>query len=460
MSLRLRRVIYFIFIIIFLIVAPVILLYSTGYRYDFEHNRLKKTGLIFLTSKQKNISVYINNVFGGLLSKELYLRDLLPGDYELTAELENYYPWTKKLKVESGETTFARNILLWKKNLPAEVMKGKISILSYSKDKKTAAMLLRNDSWEELYFLNLGNETSKLLYRSQEDKRIQFLNISIGESNKKIILEKNEMGEKKYLIFNLDKPDTILTLDAFTSLPMTNVRWDKKNDNVIYAKNINTLYRIDIAGNQSRPIMRINDSTLGDYLINGDNIFYLKDTGDKTTIIKQKMYNEKEIFKTDLPYSSDYFFGENIDRFLTIIDAKKNKLLLVDLESSIFTGDHWSFVELEGKNASFMPNGDKMLYYNDFEIWLYDPAINEKILINRYSQNINEAVWYPNFEHATFILDQKQIKTIELYWQEKNVTDLVKYDLVKNLAYNEDGTIIYFTGEIGKQKGFYKLEVQ
>src|SRR3989338_2860476 len=56
-----RRAVYVFFIIVFLIVTPLVVLYSQGYRYNFKRGKVQKTGILIISSIPKSADIYLNN---------------------------------------------------------------------------------------------------------------------------------------------------------------------------------------------------------------------------------------------------------------------------------------------------------------------------------------------------------------------------------------------------------------
>jgi len=110
MQKKTRRIIFYIFLAIFLFLAPAITLYSLGYDFDFEEQKFVTTGAIYLKSYPSKADVYINNKIKGKTSK--FIRRLIPKTYDVKIEKEEYHPWQKKLTVKKGLVTKADNILL------------------------------------------------------------------------------------------------------------------------------------------------------------------------------------------------------------------------------------------------------------------------------------------------------------------------------------------------------------
>jgi PEGA domain len=91
--------------IIFLLLAPVIVLYSLGYRLDNQYS-LQKTGGIFIHSSIANSSVYVDNHFfkaTGIFIRNTLIQDLTPNKkYTVRIEKEGYQTWSKDIAVYSS----------------------------------------------------------------------------------------------------------------------------------------------------------------------------------------------------------------------------------------------------------------------------------------------------------------------------------------------------------------------
>jgi len=105
------------FIILFFVTAPVVVLYTAGYRWNEKKVRLEKVGIIFLRSRPSGAEIFLD---GKLRSDHTpaRLRDLLPSDYLIKVTKKGYSAWSKTLPVASALTTFAEGIVLWKTAAP------------------------------------------------------------------------------------------------------------------------------------------------------------------------------------------------------------------------------------------------------------------------------------------------------------------------------------------------------
>ena len=121
-----RRAVYVFFIIVFLIVTPLIVLYSQGYRYNFKRGKVQKTGILIISSIPKSADIYLNNQLVTQDQTPARLEKLLPADYEIKLAKEGYHNWTKKLQLNENSTTFAEDVILWKNNWPIQLAPNNI----------------------------------------------------------------------------------------------------------------------------------------------------------------------------------------------------------------------------------------------------------------------------------------------------------------------------------------------
>lgn len=105
------------FVIVFLITAPIVVLYTAGYRWNDKKIRLEKVGIIFLRSRPSSANIYLD---GKLRSEHspARLRNLLPRTYVVKVAKTGFSSWQKSLSVSSALTTFAEHIVLWKNAKP------------------------------------------------------------------------------------------------------------------------------------------------------------------------------------------------------------------------------------------------------------------------------------------------------------------------------------------------------
>ncbi len=130
-----RMALLAVFIVIFVILTPTIILYSAGYRWSFIQNRWQLVGGLSIDTEPKNVEVYLNGKMVGTKSP-LRLMTLVPDTYELTLSAPGYYALSTFVGVSSQETTYVKNISLIKKDPFTLYLPFPIKNLSVSPDEK------------------------------------------------------------------------------------------------------------------------------------------------------------------------------------------------------------------------------------------------------------------------------------------------------------------------------------
>ncbi len=137
-------------ILVFLILTPIVVLYTSGFRYNAKKQRVEKVGIIFVRSRPSGADIFID----GKKRPETTparIRNLLPGNYDIKISKTGYTSWEKTLPSESELTTFAENIALFKNIDPEEV--------SLTPKKALSAAELKVLDREEQKSFSAKNET-------------------------------------------------------------------------------------------------------------------------------------------------------------------------------------------------------------------------------------------------------------------------------------------------------------
>lgn len=202
MILRTRRIIYLAFILVFILITPVIILYATGYRYNFQKHRFQKTGILIIKSEPSGANIYLN---GGVQKNTTPARiaDLIPENYLIEVGKDGYHSWQKNLPVASNLTTFAENITLFGNNLPIVLIDGDVSYLTASPDYGKLAYVLSGEDGDEAWIFDLKNSKRDLLYKTSAGEIFSSARLQWSRDSQKIIISIVEKtGKNKYVIFD------------------------------------------------------------------------------------------------------------------------------------------------------------------------------------------------------------------------------------------------------------------
>lgn len=354
-----RTLLFFTLFLIFLTFGPILVLYSLGWRFDFEKKKFSLTGGIFVKAKPSQVKIFLNDkyfkstdrFFGSAL-----IQNLLPRKYKVRIEKENYFSWEKELEVKENEVTEIKNLILFPKTVNFSplfreiedfwispsgekiVLKEKegdsFSLKIYFVDKKLKSFLLSKNDFSEKEKVEILN-----LKFQKEEKEIE-IEAKIGEEIKSFYfdLEKNKKLEKEkpteVLCFK-EKEGKIYFLEKTGFLFLGSINFEKIERLSVHNLPIEKKCELEILGNEI-------------FLIENGN-FYL--------------FNPLE------------------------------KVFEKYLENT--------------KGWQISPQGKKILIFTENEVWIF-PG---KIFLNRFSEKIENALWL-NEDYLILKLG-KEIKILE-----------------------------------------------
>ena len=253
MTKRTRNFLFYFFVFLFFVITPFAIFYAAGYKINFSwpikiNSFLQKTGMLVLSTEPKNASIYLNDSNPKNLWDTIFLREnrtmstpikikgLLPGEYDVRLELEGYWPWQKKLSIHPEPAPIQENILLFKKDLPLQVLEmtfdegAETNWLSISSDKKSIACA----NQDNLKIFDISSETisSWKITNPPEDER----DLLWSPDGQKIILQEKIYNTVKNELINLSE---IIYQNIF------NVKWSETNSSQIYYQYGNNLNLFD-----------------------------------------------------------------------------------------------------------------------------------------------------------------------------------------------------------------------
>ncbi|MBM3257728.1 MAG: hypothetical protein FJZ05_00725 [Candidatus Nealsonbacteria bacterium] len=405
MTKKTKTILFLICLLAFTLLAPSIVMYSQGYRLNFNPSEngkmITQTGGVFLKVAPKQVDIYINDklkkrtdfLFGSVL-----IENLVPGKYKVeikkTNSQEEYYSWQKTLAIQEKQVAEAKNIVLFPKNITFSSLSTNVEQLWLSPDQKKIILKENEkDSWAlKLYDLE-KNIKSHLV--NEEDffvKEPQLIDLEFSNDSGSITLE-------------ISIKETIQSFSLDISQPKPSL----KRKGIIPAKTANSLLQ-EQAGNDLY------------YL---DNFGYLFKN-------KEKLAETPFSIKQETEYSLDVFNGN-------IFLKENSNLYKFNYDKKVF--DNF----FEGISIlSLSPDGKKLLYASNNEMWVVfledktdqpQKKSGDKVFLIRLSDQITNISWI-NDNYLAFLADNI-IKIIEIDDRDKiNIIDVFE---TKNLL--EEGNV-------------------
>jgi hypothetical protein len=447
------------FILAFFILAPILIFYASGYRFDLKRKKVLRTGTLMVESKDiKNAQLYINEqLHEEPFDKKIFIYNMLPGEYNIKLTKEGYHSWSKKITINSGLTTFAKDVILFQDNIPLQIIDGQIRNFKISPDWQKIIYIIQKKPFSELYVYDLNTKNNTLLYRISQ---INKMKLSWAASSKKILFNFND----NYLVFDVNNTNQAKDLKQLLDFQPQKIKWDISSDNLLYANNLNSIWQIDLISKKSQQIFETEKTINPEFFIEADDIFYIQRRDNRDVLFKYNLNFNTNKKITELNKSNNYKFIASSNNFIGLIDSDLQKLFLIqkvitDLDANISGSE--PIQEFNAKNAIWDNAEKQLLIYDDFEITSYNTETNENNFINRYGQEIQKAQWYPNLKYIVILFENKlEIIDLTITNGSRNSIKLVEFNKIDNFYLDEEGENIFFNGQIGKQQGIYQLQLK
>lgn len=433
-----RRVIYITFIAIFLIASPLVILFTMGYRYNLEKGRVQKTGIIKITSQPRGATIFLNDVEYQKTQTPAKIEYQLPGDYEIKLVKDGYYDWQKKLPVYENITTFAEKVMLWKKSNSIALASSSVVSWLTSPDGN---MVIASDSQKNISLLDIN---SGLIGELTGGKIEVIANLPLYD--KINLLEFSPSG--RYVLAQTIKKSQIgyLLIDTLnkTTLPILNkkyvsIRWKDTGDE-LYALDSSILWQLELGPIRASQVRKLSAS---DFYINGKTIYYIKDK----VLIQENLSGENSKEVKRVTCQACLIKSIKSDRAL-IADSTRNTIAIIDISGKIKSA------EITADKLSWL-DGDTVLLYNNFEIYIYDFTKPDPELITRLGAPITSAIWHPQARHLIFSTEGKT-KLIELDNREiRNIITIADVPAT-NISSDRSGKNLFFSST----DKIYRLNLQ
>jgi len=398
MKKRTRIIILGVCIALFLIVSPCIVLYSMGYKIDFEKMEIMATGGIYIRTSPQASGVIIDSKMSEkpkMFSDSVFVLDLIPKEHSILIKKEGYFDYQKTIEVKEKEVTKLENIVLFKKNINTDIISRGVEQFFFSADKKHILTELSNTKSLDFEYFRVNSPNNKKIYSlALKNTTVSDL-IWSGNSDKVLAKTQNPNGVFYYLL-DFSKETQSTAPVSFLNSSCSKISFNPQNsEQIFYIKN-NSLYS---AKNNKAEILIKN---LVSYKIENNNILWLSADGTLNRSDISGEITETLISKENsLPARQNCdikIIGEKI--FLMASDA------LYEYDSETMKFKDFG-IAIDNCNLLRSPDNKNMVYYNNSGIYLYtfinkagkevpDSENNVKIFSSNYPETITDCYWFNN----------------------------------------------------------------
>ena len=360
-----RKIYTLSFVAIFLVLAPTLIFFAKGYRFDWISKVFVHSGSIIIKSYPKKVDIYvdgkkISNKKLNFINNYYIVNGIRPGRHFVQCKKPGYTDWQKNISVHSGISTEFWNVLLMKSPndtlrvySPKNVQRFYLS----PREKNELVLYEKNDTDKTISLFNTKTNDRKILYKDQTvyDTFIpnKEENIEWSSNHKKILIPALKENKKDYIINTIkndDSENNISLLDIFTKLAPTLL----KTTAVASAENtaeIMNIVKTNIAPSPSQQTMTGKIPT----------------EKPKKPGLKNKQEASPNSTETNEIYQARWIFDSDSK---IILLTKAHQLLIIDIKKP--TESLFLDTEVNGFDLA----GDHIYYTRLVDSYIWDIKIN------------------------------------------------------------------------------------
>ena len=482
-----RRLYMLFFVALFLITAPVLILFAQGYRFDRTGIIFVYSGSITIKSWPRDINIFIDGKEQekknlNVINNSYTINGVRPGNHTIQCEKDGYTSWTKGVDVHSGVSTEFWNVILFpianREILQYDTKKIDQYFISPRKENEIV-FFTSQDNQRIVSLLNIDNNEVEEIYNSEE---LSFLNSNLEENvewssdNKRILIPFSDGSQKVFIIARIKKEnlqdiinlnqvfngtavdEEIILLNKEKNIKkeveFEKVRWMfDKNDELVVFTTDHELYYIDITKPDEKILI---DTQVSGFNFAGNRIYYTQLPNNIVWEIKDNNVDTKrQITNISVVTEENSFVTLTVyDQYRIAIETSKEELFMFneEKEKNEITMDKLS----DGvKGIQFSDDGKKLLYWTANEIWylmLRDWKVQpirekgDRVFITRFSAPVRNVQWMDDYENVLFSIGSliKSVN-IDIRWG-AHIVDVhnATSDLsVRDMVYDKQNQLLF-----------------
>lgn len=436
-----RYGILFFFLGLFFAIAPVLVLYTSGYKYDWTYGLLHETGSINIDIEPKNASVFINNV--KIKSKiPIRLTEKTPGKYDILIKSPGYFDWYKEIEVKNKQTVYLKEISILKKNEQIKIIDGDITNIHTTYDEQYIIYTQKNNNLQEIHIFNTKNQENNIIKTFNSTTTVK---ITIASQNNYFTISEINPPYNTILLVNAEDTSQKIELTNNNNEEIIKYQWKNSNLPELFYSTKSNLYSIKPTTGEKFLLAKINWI---DWFAENNQFWAIKQstTTNKIYIIKNALGSSSKFAKEDR-------FDIN-EQQLEIMTIKNDNLLLKKAnrpEMIILTSENK--FNISGEKFHISKYDGWMLIWTPWEIWTYVQN-KEPNLLNRSGEQLINVIPLNKYNTLGLIWDNR---ATALYPYHLVTHDILNNSITSAIAATQQN-ILYFSAKINNEIGLWKLD--
>lgn len=417
------------FALAFFVSAPLVVLYTAGYRLDLTHGRIVHTAVLNIKSEPRGARVFIDTVEQRERTAAV-IENVLPGERVLGLQKTGYLSWESRLSFESRQARVIGPIVLFLDTPPALERSLTPMLARAHEASDQFAYVTQESSWLEVWRVQAGTGAAALLMRLPYDERARYALDWSAAGTYLALVETRDAMERLLVVRTSDGTAAQLPDSAKEAQEHW---WDAGSDETLYIRTGSVdVSRVNVARGLEEPlafeahgVTSHAGQTLALSLTSRQAVLSRFD-GEAVTIL------------TYLPLG-EYAFVQAPEGLAALIDTRRHRLILIDLSNR----EQPIVLNEEARLWKWHPSGDVLLYSSGYDLKRYVRSVHETQTLTRLSTTIDAIDWHPL---GTAALYQSDGRTLALHLDGSSVLSeaVLATDLVAPFWIDSDGKRLSF----------------
>jgi hypothetical protein len=381
MSKSLRLIIFLFFLLAFLISAPIVVLFTAGYRFDSTNGRIVHTAVLNISSQPRGASVSVDREETSSEKTPTVIDTILPGTHTISLQKAGYFPWETTLTFASSQARILGPIVLFLEGAPQRHESTEALVTTFNTTTNQFAYITQQPSWIEVWSVDQKLEQKKLFMRLPH---IEASTYALDWSLNGTYLALTQQLEETTTVLIARASDGAAIQLPTLSTPIQSSWWDTQHESFFYLQTQTSITRVDIQASTfttlAYPAQRVST-------INGRDVAVLT-SSNRVAVSYQD--TETASIITYLPLGAYEFFPAP-SGLISLYEPQKNRLTVLDASNReqpiLFQEEvtHWKW------NAS----GDTLVFTSGYDLKLYHRSAHEIQTITRLSTSLHQVDWFP-----------------------------------------------------------------
>lgn len=430
---RVRIIIMCSLIASFFIISPFVLLYTAGYRYDWNKHEIQQTGVISIDVEPTDSQVFLNNIQINEIIP-IRLSNRAPGIYSLKIQRTGYYDWVKEINVESKKTTYIKDITLFKQSLPIRILEeidtANIKNISTNYTGKFLIITTEKNSIYELFLYNTDTEKLSQIVREETNNNIE---VNWSPFSDYALIKTDKSTGSVIEIFNPNNPE--LSENYSFNSKIKNYQWP------------NTQYSASIFLSQNKKIIKLNNGNKNDLSTATSSIWYVDNQENVWSLGENKLIkNNNEIYNFPETGIEKIIYLENNQIFI----KKGDKILSGRIENEYVSINY----DVNVNNLALYSDNSGWLAWTPWELWSIKNNSDHE-LFTRSSEEIKNILPTANNDTILVLYENRLVGFNSHYFTNH---ELLKNMEIYNIGNNIKNRKIYFFGKFANTTGIFEME--